>query len=279
MMRTLSCKRMARMISLYVAGDLMGAREREVAAHLAACEGCRRLAEEFSDSGSLLTEACMPPEFGEEFYSGIRNAVLGEIARGRMLSKPSLFRRRWFYATAFAAVVIAAAVMLQHFVSVRRPTPQGLVVATKVGGQSTSDGAKGTDSSSASQVSASTQLPRKSDGPRRTPRTQSQKFLARVNARRSSGQSETKLEASVSAQTALDKRTQIAHVGQWSTNASTSAPTIFGPAGRVSPSQVSRIEIQTADPNIRIIWLTPQETREPAETNHDPDQQKNGKRR
>ncbi|PYS85960.1 MAG: anti-sigma factor, partial [Acidobacteria bacterium] len=40
------------MISLYVAGDLIGAPEREVAAHLAACDGCRRLADEFSESRS-----------------------------------------------------------------------------------------------------------------------------------------------------------------------------------------------------------------------------------
>ena len=103
-MRRLNCKRTARMISLYIAGDLVGAPEREVAAHLAACDGCRRLADEFSESSSLMTEACAPPEFGAEFYSGIRQAVLGEIASDQMLAKPSIFRPRWLYATAFAAI-------------------------------------------------------------------------------------------------------------------------------------------------------------------------------
>ena len=124
-MRTLNCKRTARMIPLYVAGDLVGAPEREVAAHLAACETCRRLAEEFSESSRLLTQACTPPEFGAEFYSGIRHALLGEIARDHVLSKPWLFRPRWLYATAFAAIVIVSAVMLQHFAGTQRETPQG----------------------------------------------------------------------------------------------------------------------------------------------------------
>src|ERR1700737_2619249 len=98
-MRNLNCKRVVPRISLYLAGDLGGASEREVAQHLAACEECGRLAEEFSASSSLLTQACPPPEFGAEFYSGIRRAVLGEITRERRLSKPPLLWRRWLYAT------------------------------------------------------------------------------------------------------------------------------------------------------------------------------------
>jgi len=46
-MRTLNCKRMTRMMSLYIAGDLSGATLRAATLHLATCEACRRLAEEF----------------------------------------------------------------------------------------------------------------------------------------------------------------------------------------------------------------------------------------
>ena len=123
-MRALNCKRTTRMISLYVAGDLVGGAEREVATHLAACDACRRLAQEFSVSSSLLAEACALPEFGAAFYSGIRSAVLGEIASQQLQAKPSLFRPRWLYATAFAAIVIVSGVMLRHFVSIRHETPR-----------------------------------------------------------------------------------------------------------------------------------------------------------
>ena len=187
-MRTMNCKRMAQMVSLYVAGELVGAPEREVAAHLAACEGCRRLAEEFSESSSLLTQACTPPEFGAEFYSGIRLAVLGEITRDRRLSKPSLFRPRWLYATAFAAIVIVSGVMLQHFGGAKRETPQGLA------GQ-----AKATNSSSSPGVSELPQSPRKSHGLSGTLSVQSHKVQTLVNARRSSRQFAQAMQPSTSA--------------------------------------------------------------------------------
>ena len=172
-MRTLNCKRMARMISLYVAGDLVGAPEREVAAHLAACETCRRLTEEFSESSRLLTQSCTPPEFGAEFYSGIRHAVLGEIATDQMLSKPSPFRPRWLYATAFAAIVIVSAVMLLHFAGTQRETPQGLARAPQVTGQPRSQ-------------SSEVQSPRKKHELPGTLSAQSSKFPTHLNPRGSS---------------------------------------------------------------------------------------------
>ena len=290
-MRTLNCKRMVQMISLYVAGDLVGAREREVATHLAACEQCRRLAQEFSESSSLLAQACTPPEFGAEFYSGIRRAVLGEITCERMRSKPSLFRRRWLYATAFAAVVIAAGVMLQqHFGSTNR---EGLTLAPQVTGQPRSDQAKGTNSSSSPPLSELPQSPRKPHRLPETLRVKSHNVLALVNPRRRSRQFETvrKSDASDTSQTARDKRAPIAQATPSSTSASTSispvaleSATFSGGSpsslsGRASASQVLRIEIQTADPNIRIIWFAPRESRESEETNHDQDQHENGNRK
>ena len=250
-MRTLSCKRTARMISLYVAGDLVGAPEREVAAHLAACEGCRRLAEEFSESSSLLTEACAPPDFGAEFYAGIRQAVLGEIARDQRLAKPSLFRPRWLYATAFAAIVIVSGVMLQHFVSTRREPPRDVAHAPQVTGEPTPQ---------SSEVP-----PRKKHEPAGKQGAPSNNVLARANPHGSSRHfaGTRQPDALVTAQAALVSGGQIEPAMQSSTR--------LGPVALEPSSQVSRIEIQTADPNIRIIWLSSRESREPDGTNHDQD--------
>lgn len=286
-MKTLNCKRVARMISLYVAGDLVGASERDIVAHLATCEACRQLAEEFAESRSLLTEACRAPEFGAEFYSGIRHAVLGEIKRDQILSKRSLFRRRWLYATSFAALVIASGVMLQLFSGARRETPQGLARAPQVKDQPISDQTEGPSASSSLRPS---QLP----GTLTVP---SHRILALVNRGAGSRQFETvrRPYASVTDRTAPDKRTQIGQAGQSLTSASTSASTSLSPAalgpaavsreslsspsGRTSSSQISRIEIQTADPNIRIIWLVPREPREGEESNDDQDHNENGNRK
>jgi hypothetical protein len=251
-MRTLNCKRTARMISLYVAGDLVGAPEREVAAHLAACEACCRLAEGFSESSSLLTQAWAPPEFGAEFYSGIRQAVLGEIANDQILSKPSLFRPRWLYATAFAAIVIVSGVMLQHFVGARRVVPQDLARAPQVTVQPTSG------STEVPSPRKNHELPGKLSAP-------SNKVLAVANPRGSYRQFEGMRRpfALVAAQAARDGRVQIEPAMPSSTR--------VGPIAVEASSQISRIEIQTADPNIRIIWLSPRESGEPDGTKHDQD--------
>ena len=258
-MRTLNCKRTARMISPYIAGDLLGAPEREVATHLAACEACRRLADEFSESSGLLAEACALPEFGAEFYSGIRHAVLGEIASEQMISKPSLFQPRWLYATAFAAIVIVSGVMLQHFVSARREPPKELASAPQVADQPTSP----------SEVPS----PRKKHEQTGKRSAQSNSLLASASRRGSSrhpAETRTPNEL-VAAQATRDSSAQIAPAIQ--------ASTTVGPVALEGLSQVSRIEIQTADPNIRIIWLSPRESREPAEKNHDPDPRENGNRK
>jgi Putative zinc-finger len=267
-MRTLNCKRAARMISLYVAGDLVGAPEREVAAHLAACEGCRQLAEVFAESSSLLIHAGTPPEFGAEFYSGIRCAVLSEITRDRIKSKPSLFRPRWLYATAFAAIVIVSGLMLQPFVGTRRGVPQDLARAPQVTVQPTS---------------GSTEVP--SPGKQRelagTQSAQASKDRAPANPRGSSRRfaGMRKSDALVTSQASLVNNAQIAQAVQSSagvgTNGAESVASVGGPSSssseRASTSEVSRIEIQTADPNIRIIWLSPRESGEPDGTKHDQD--------
>lgn len=268
-MRTLNCKRAARMISLYVAGDLLGAPEREVATHLAACEGCRRLAEEFSESKSLLTEAGTPPEFDAEFYSGIRCAVLSEIASDQVLAKPSLFRPRWLYATAFAAIVIASAVMLQHFAGAWREPPRDLARAPQITGQPTSP-------PEVPSPGKKHELP----GTRSAPSNNS---LALVNPRggfRHFEETRTP-DTLVTAQAARDSGTQIEPVRV--PVAAESVASTGGPSSsssvRASTSEVSRIEIQTADPNIRIIWLSPRESRESEQTNHDQDPRENGNRK
>jgi hypothetical protein len=258
-MRRLKCKSIARNIPLYVAGDLAGKSEREVAVHLGACEDCRRLSEEFSESSSLLMRACSAPEFGPEVYTSIRSAVLADIGSRR--SRPALFRHRWFYATAFAAVLITSGLTLQYFSSARRQAATGVALAPPVTNQPRSHQAKGT---SAQPHERSPLLP-----------VPVSRAIARV--RRSA--------ASDTAQTVSINRAQAAPAIALPAN---SRPVTPGSAadGSALPTsargwspQIARIEIQTANPNIRIIWLAPPEPRESDETNRDQDQHQNGTRK
>jgi hypothetical protein len=266
---------MTRMMSLHVAGDLVGEPEREVVAHLAACQACRQLAEEFSESSSLLTQAFAPPEFGAEFYTGIRSAVLGKITGDGIASKPPLFERlwarRWVYAAPLAAVVIAI-VTLQVFRRIPHE-PQNLGFTPQVTRPSTSDQTREANSSLSRQSSGS---PRKPD--RATAQAgQSHKLFARMDSRRPNSQIEAakRPDAPDTARTARHNRKEIAPVMPSSiAPADLETPTSSGwsassPSAVASSSEISRIEMQTADPNIRIIWLAPRESRKSEETDHD----------
>jgi hypothetical protein len=255
-MRTLKCKSIAPKVSLYVAGDLVGEAEREVAMHLLACEDCSRLSGEFSKSSSLLARASSPPEFGAEFYSGIRSAVLADIASRR--PKPSLFRPRWLYATAFAALLIASGIMLQFFVSASRQATHSVAVGPTVTGQPISSPGKEFNLSASAQSgkrSRSLSVPVS----RRVPQV-------------------SRPDAAEIAQAARNTRPQI---GQGVESRANIGPVALesAPAALASAAQVSRIEIQTSNPNIRIIWLQPREPQESEETNRDHDQHQNGTRK
>jgi hypothetical protein len=261
-MRRLNCKRMPQMISLYVAGDLVGPPEREVAAHLAECESCRGLAEEFSGSSSLVSQALTPPEFGAEFYSRIRSTVLGEIKRERMRSKPSLFRRPWVYATAFGIAIIASAFMLHYFDATTSRTPKGSSLAVRPTDQPRSSQANGASSSSPPQLPDMPKSPRKSPRSPGALRVRSDKAFALVNAgtRRSNAPTQTALNESTQISPAMESLTSASASAD--PTALESAPSTTLPAAHAASPLVARIEIQTSDPNIRIIWLGQRDSHE-----------------
>ena len=124
-MGNLNCKRASRNVPLFVAGDLSGDQDREMVNHLAICEECGRLAQEFRESSSLLTEACALPEFGAQFYDEIRNNVLDKITRDGMASRPR-FGHSWIYASACALMLVASAVMFVRWRAAHKAPPREL---------------------------------------------------------------------------------------------------------------------------------------------------------
>ncbi len=261
-MRSLSCRRMTRMMPLYVAGDLLGEREREAAHHLAACEGCRRLAEEFAESGSLLAEACALPEFDAEFYGRIRRAVLAEITHGRRLSKPLLFGRRWIYAASFALALTACGFVFQYLERLRREAPQSLDSMSQVNGQMILG-------PEAKSPSLSPALPRELVRVIVPQKVRSRAVATEINPRGTNRELQTKRKPDTS-RTTRDDDGRIAQAMRSSTivgpvrleRAIQSSGSASSPCWGASASDVSRIEIQTADPNIKIIWLATRASRE-----------------
>jgi hypothetical protein len=262
-MSEMNCTRAGRLMPLYVAGDLEATQARTVATHLAACEDCRALAAEFAASRSLLAEACELPEFGAEFYAGIRSAVLDEIKRDAatptsptpFLAPPSsfiaaLFGRRLIYAASVALLLVACGLALYH---VRRGTNEPPHEMARDGRE---------------QHEQSQPLPTRDSSPTPPRELEKREPAPRVvlasantrNSRRLSGASSAVKHGITPRQTEL-AQTNIAPLASLpgvSRTAATTADAASQPA-----VEASRIEIQTADPNIRIIWLTPQKSEAP----------------
>ena len=217
-MGKLNCKRARRNVPLFVAGDLSSDLDREMVRHLAICEACSRLAREFRESNSLLTEACALPEFGAQFYDEIRNNVLDKITRDGMSPKPR-FGHRWIFASAFALMLVASAVMFVRWRAAHE-APRDLASTTGIADNTVSNHAP----------ESASPLPSKDLPPKFQPPQKPVRRVTLTHPTSQQFQSARNLGAP-----AADPRVSLSE--------------------RPSASEVSSIEIQTSNPNIRIIWL------------------------
>jgi hypothetical protein len=262
------CTRVEKFLPLYVAGDLAGRRAgRRVTNHLATCERCRGAAEEYEASRNLLrVAATLPPDFDGAFYEELRRSVLTEIKREHTRLAPpariaSLFNARFAYAASLAFLLaVVAALSLHSYVgrtSVDTAPPQKHMIAdtnhersgtteatpvstqAKEGGRQTLSPLVETTRENKKHGSQVAQL---SSSQRRANNGRAQNETQRsVNSlKHTASYAKRNPLAPVVAATAENKE-QIASI-----NVATDAV-----------PEVSRIEIQTADPNIRIIWLSP----------------------
>jgi hypothetical protein len=262
------CTRVEKFLPLYVAGDLAGRRaERHIARHLATCERCRGLAEEYDASRDFARAAAatLPPDFDGAFYAELRRSVLSEITRERTRLAPphtfagfaSLFNPRFAYAASVALLLVAVAALSLHsyvnrksdiakVTDERNVTPAATPVSTKPTASSDRRTVAPVEKTVAENTGAGSRQPPKplpskrradgsSDAQNETRRSPNVANNAPAYARRNP------LAPVVAAR---DERTEQVESSN-SGGAETAAP------------EVSRIEIQTSDPNIRIIWLSP----------------------
>lgn len=76
----MNCKSVKPLLALYVGCDLEGEHSRLVAAHLQSCTKCTLAADEYAGASQLL-QRYEPPFFSDEIYAGIREQVLNKIER------------------------------------------------------------------------------------------------------------------------------------------------------------------------------------------------------
>lgn len=266
-MKMMRCTRVEKFLPLYVAGDLAGRRaERHVAQHLATCERCREMAEEYDASRDLVRDAAtLPPDFDGAFYAEIRRSVLDEITRERTRLAPppasnvfaSLFNARFVYAASLVLIVAAvAALSLYNYVErkseiatanrERTETPEATPVPT--GTTASNDGGS-------VDPGEKTVEETKSGGSRQTAKSL---FLKRRPNSGGNAQNETQRSLNLANNAPVHvKRNPRAPVVAAPDEHTAEIATINSGGATDAAPEVSRIEIQTSDPNIRIIWLSP----------------------
>ena len=242
----MNCKSVEPLLPLYVGSDLEEEQSRLVAAHLQSCTECALVADEYAGAIQLL-QGYEPPIFSDEVYAGIRGQVLNKIERefhapvwSRIFSQLSLAmvqpRMRWIT----AALLLAISLTVLYLSRTRlHPRPNDQQVTLRTEGPNQAVRRDDVRSENGNESAGSSSLSNKRhDHMATTPRPITRK--RRVN-----------VVANVSRQ--LDE------IGK--TNASTNDPLVRRDADVSQPSSAPaplRVEMQTSNRNIRIIWLSGQ---------------------
>jgi hypothetical protein len=237
----MNCTTVEKLLPLYLEDDLVAREAQLVRAHLSSCEGCRSLAEEFRSSQARLHNFAVP-EFGAEFYEQIRGAVLTEI-NSRPVARPSFFRRlhvlfpvRPALAVSLSLLVVCGALTWVVYRSLIKDDNRLAALET-------------------SRVDfnpvlfqASPDAPDKQEGSTR----------GSAGERKSGLTTDNRARQKFSPAARREGRAQVPA----SENIDAATATAAQPAGNdderadSAPTQaIARMEIQTSDPNIRIIWL------------------------
>ena len=245
----MNCKNVEPLLSLYVGRDLEEECSRLVAAHLQSCTECTRAADEYAGARQLLY-GYEPPVFSDRTYAGIREQVLNEIQRESHAPVwPGVFsplllvlvqpRLRWIT----AAVLLAISVTVLYLT--RNPSRQlsnDKQVAVRT--EEVNQAGQGTDvrSEKSDESAGSSSF--------------SNKERDRVATIRRPIQGKREANAGVVATNLSRELDQATNVDS-STNDRVVQGVLRVPQPSSAPAPL-RVEIQTSDRNIRIIWLAGQ---------------------
>jgi len=238
----MNCKNVEPLLSLYVGRDLEEEHSRLVAAHLQSCTKCTLAADEYAGASQLL-QRYKPPFFSDEIYAGIREQVLNKIEReSHAPVRPGIFsqlflalvqpRMRWVTAALLLAISVTALYLSRNALR-QLPSDQQVAVRTREPNQAGSRADVRSENSNASAGSSSF----------------SNKGQVRIATKRSPITRKREPNPGVVAANRsqeLDKTTKV--------DSSTNDRVVQRvPSSATAPL---RVEMQTSDRNIRIIWLS-----------------------
>ena len=239
----MNCKQVEKLLPLYIGHELDDEAIKFVGLHLNACTRCAELAGNYRETRQLV-QLFEPPAFSESVYADIRNRVLNEIERESVHVNPlrsawELFQRP-IWATSFATLMIVAALLLALSFGLfdsgveQANDRRGILrlgegqfgVSGRISTRKGSNNQAASLSSSSSNGNSHLGTPR---APRRKLKLDSTNVAAA-----------TKTATPKTAATVINNN-----------------PIVHDPAPNapITREETLKIEIQTSDPNIRILWL------------------------
>ena len=249
----MNCEQTKELLPLYAGRDLEKKRATLVTEHLQTCAACALVADQYRESVHW-TEQFAPPVFNDAVFAGIRQRVLSEIetnAMSRASSRriASLFQPRltWAIASVLLAVVSLFAIYIivnsgNDKQQLARTPPAKLLAGTNERFNSGMQSDKPADLQSSLNTGAKDQ---RLAGIRQHERKRSRGRLAdHLNTVGATSRDGMSTANNASSQTGT-----------------LPGPTLFPPHDSAALVNTLRVEIQTPDPKIRIIWFVPQETK------------------
>ncbi len=265
----MNCHSVTQLLPLHIEGDLAGEEARVVSYHLLSCDECRRVAAEYEESQQLL-RLHEPPEFDAAFYDGVRRAVMHEVNNHHAAPfvPASLFARLFRIPPAYVlpAALLLVACASAFIASRTQPTfdraRREIIVDAQLQPISPSPNATRNESSSTAELAGTPHHARaetiiKGRRIKRIARPPSQTTHREALAKQSTPPDMTVAQNIIPARTNDDSTLATVHTEALSHPGDEG--TEVADAGSVDAApEMLRIELQTSDPNIRIIWLAPQ---------------------
>ena len=243
----MNCRRVEKLIPLYVEGDLAPGAADRLSSHLDWCGRCNWLADKYKESQSWLRTS-EPPEFDEAFLDNLKAGVLSRIEETS--ARPSLlaslmqqWSRRQILALS-AALLIIFGVVVFYIYQARMSGRTPVVERADQAPDSESPPSNETRQNDGTETATRAGLGRRHH----------HKSLATTKSRSGNPTiAEQTFEPPFVPQTNQMAASKTVPVD----------PTNTHPGSGDDSPEMLRIEIQTSDPNIRIIWFAPKEVESP----------------
>ncbi len=244
------CTQAEKLIPLFVGDDLPSERTVEMRVHLESCARCRQLAAEFEESRNWMSSFAAP-NFDEATLDGVRNLVLNEI--GRIEKRPGLlewilpaWNSRFAFAASMALLLLAVASAFLFYRQQKGPSPKSGPVAIENNNPAGQPESKQTIAPHSRQQSDNSRVVKRSP---KSYKSTGKAPTTKTNLNESPQFEIQPVEPDLIAQAPT------------TTEPPTAQPIDIQSSNNdlAENENMLRIEIQTADPNIRIIWFAPKD--------------------